>query len=336
MKTKQIAFLYTNAIVWKLPAAAAISWAIAKWAGSSHPYLAPLAVVLTFQVTISKTLQYAWMRVIGTIAGVLFAAFITPYIGLNAWSLALMLLIGTVISARFHLDHTLMIQISLSILLVMYFQSKMPDYPIDRIRDTFIGAAIAVLVQMLILPPDSLSTAERKLNQLADHFSCHFISAAQWVDHGCSKNEAVTLKNELQGLFKELHQATMELDKSNKSLKYNALAKDKNNLLQEMTRRLNQLRLGYANLSDMVRVLERWSGSGSMTKADRSQWADYLSRFAAFMKEWKQTSDVSNPSAQTRSAILQIKAPPSLEQEKYRLALYTSAEQIIHDFLWEG
>lgn len=326
-------FINTQAIVWKLPLAAAISWELAKWAGSNHPYLSPLTVILSMQMTVGKSMQFAWQRVAGTIAGVLFTVTISPYVGLSGWSIGLLLFIGAIVVVWLKLDHELMIQVALSILFVMYFQSKMPSYPLDRIRDTVIGAAVAVLIQMLIFPPDSINQARLKITQFADHFTNHLCNTASWVEQGCQRNEVQAIQTELQTLFQQLHQATTELEKAVQSLSYNPLAQTKRNTLSQLTQQLNLLRLGYANLSDMIRIFAEWSASGLFTKEDQRIWADHMDKIAVVVKEWKKISDdpgtfIFDPTVFN----LQIKAPSPIENYRFPLALYMNAEQIIHDF----
>ncbi|MCD9025486.1 FUSC family protein [Cohnella silvisoli] len=333
MKGKIMVFINKYGIVWKTPLAAALSWELAKWAGSSHPYLAPLTVILSIQLTVSKSIQFAWQRVIGTIAGVFFTALIAPYVGLSGWSIGLLLFVGAAIVAMLKLDHAIMIQVALSILLVMYFQSKMPSYPLDRIRDTVIGAAVAVLIQMLLFPPDSINKAQKKMIHFADHLTNHFFNAARWVEKGCSLIETQNMKAKLQILFQELHQATTESEKAGQSLHYNPLAQKKRNALNQLTRQLDQLRLGYANLSDMISIFINWSGSGFFTKEDQRIWADHLNTIAMLIKEWKKMlGDPDTCTIDPNTLALQIKAPSHIKNYQYPLALYMNAEQLIQDF----
>ncbi|WP_261807626.1 aromatic acid exporter family protein [Paenibacillus sp. N3.4] len=326
-------FINNNGIVWKAPLAAALSWELAKWAGSDHPYLAPLTVILTIQITIDKSIRFAWQRTIGTIVGVLFTASIAPYLGLNGWSIGLLLFVGAAIVKWLKLDHAMMVQVTLSILLVMFFQSKMPSYPLDRIRDTVIGAAVALLIHILIFPPDSIKKAKKKMICFADHLTEHFFNTALWVEQGCSSSEAQTMNTELQTLFQELHQATTELDKAEQSLRYNPLAPKKRNSLDQLARQLNQLGLGYANLADMTRILTKWTESSVFTKVDQRIWADHLKSLASLVKEWKRVLD--EPATGTfvsNVPDLEIKTPSHLENYLYPLALYMNAEQVIQDF----
>ncbi|MFD0675730.1 MULTISPECIES: FUSC family protein [unclassified Paenibacillus] len=335
MTNKMMDFIKYKGVVWKTPLAAALSWELAEWAGSKHPYLAPLTVILSIQLTVDKSIQFASQRIVGTIAGVLFTVSITPYVGLNGWSIGLLLLVGALIVTWLKLDHAIMVQVALSILLVMYFQSKMPSYSLDRIRDTVIGAIVAIVIHIMIFPPDSVNKAKKKMIQFADHLSNHFINTALWVTEGCSSSKTQTLQLRLQSLFQELHQTTTELDKAEQSLRYNPLGTKKRNALNELTRQMHRLRSGHANLTDMIRVFTNWSESGNFAKENQRIWADHLNALAKLIKEWNNVLD--NPDTVTlvsSGSALQIKAPAHMAnyQYQYPLALYMHAEQVIQDF----
>jgi uncharacterized membrane protein YgaE (UPF0421/DUF939 family) len=333
MIIKMMDLIKSKGVVWKTPLAAALSWELAEWAGSKHPYLAPLTVILSIQLTVDKSIQFAWQRVLGTIAGVLFTASIAHYVGLNGWGIGLLLFVGALIITWLNLDHAIMVQVAISILLVMYFQSKMPSYSLDRIRDTVIGAIVAILIHVLIFPPDSVKKARKKMIHFTDHLSHHFINAAHWVKEGCPSSKTQILQTKLQILLQELHQTTTELENAEKSLRYNPLGKKKRDTLNVLTRRMHQLRSGYANLADMIRVLAKWSECRNFTEADQRIWSGHLNKLAELVNDWKRVLDEPAvfsfiPAVSTQ----QIKPSPLLENYQYPLALYTNAQQVIQDF----
>ncbi|OZB91195.1 aromatic acid exporter family protein [Paenibacillus sp. XY044] len=319
-----------SGVVWKMPLAAALSWEAAEWAGSSHPYLAPLTAILSVQASVSQSMQFAWQRVLGTVAGVLLTLCVTPWLPLNGWSIGLCLLVAVFAIQLMKLDHVMVTQVALSILLVLFFQEKFPSYSLDRIRDTIIGAVLAVLVQALLFPPDSIQSAKQKMTRFADHLASHFIKAGQWVEHGCPPSEAQTLKWTWQALFQELHQATTELDKAAQSLKYHPFAAKKRDMLNRLTRQMDQLRSGYANLSDMIRVLGQWSRTGHFTQEHQQQWAAHLQELAQVVKRWHTGPGI--PAGSPGAVSLSLQAPAHLEQEQYPLALYMNAGQLLQDF----
>ncbi|WP_246321033.1 FUSC family protein [Paenibacillus germinis] len=235
MKLQIKSFIQDTGLIWKTPLAAALSWELAKWAGSNHPYLAPLSVILCIQITVSKSIQFAWQRIYGTIVGVALTSSLVPFLGLTGWSIGLMILLGSVFVKLLKLDNVIMSQVTLSILLVMYFQSKMPTYPFDRIRDTVIGAAVALLIHILLFPPDSVKKAKNLMSKFADHLTTYFFKTAQWVEAGCSSMESRDMEKEIQLLFQELHQTTTEMDKANQSLSYHLFASEKRDTLKRQT-----------------------------------------------------------------------------------------------------
>ncbi|RAP26414.1 hypothetical protein C2W64_01957 [Brevibacillus laterosporus] len=333
MKNKMIDFIKYKGVVWKIPLASALSWELAEWAGSKHPYLAPLTVILSIQLSVDKSIQFAWQRVLGTIAGVLLTVLIAPIIGLNGWSIGLLLFVGALFVTWLKLDHAILVQVALSILLVMYFQSKMPSYPLDRIRDTIIGAVVAIVIHIMLFPPDSVNKARKKMVLFSDHLSNHFTNTALWIKEGCPSNKAHALQTELQSLFQELHQATTELDKAEQGLRYNPLGTKKLTALKQLTRQMQRLRSGYANLADMIRVFAKWSESGNFAKENQRIWTDHLNELAKLVKQWKKGLDEPGTfSSISTESILQIKVPVHMRNDLYPLALYMNAEQVIQDF----
>ncbi len=331
MTKKWTELIRTYSSVWKIPLAAALSWELAEWVGSRHPYLSPITVILTMQASVSQSMTFAWQRALGTIAGVLFTAVAAPYVGISGWSLALLLFIWAAVAAWLKWDHVLFTQIALSVMLVLFFQVKSPSFPLDRIRDTLIGAVVGILFQLLIFPPDSVAQAQKKTTRFADRLTNLFFMAAQWIERGCSSAEAQTIKSEMQFSFRELHRTTTELETASQSLKYNPLARKKSQTLNRLNGQMDRLRLGYANLSDMIRIVTKWSDTGHFTKEDQRIWADHFQRIGSLVQAYSglprdPALAASDPAAPT------IQAPPDIGMHQYPLALYANAEQIVQDF----
>ncbi|GED70066.1 hypothetical protein BRE01_37680 [Brevibacillus reuszeri] len=330
MNEKLMDFIKNQGIVWKIPIASALSWELAEWAGSKHPYLAPLTVILSIQLTVDKSIQFAWQRVLGTIAGVLFTVLITPFIGINGWSIGLFLFVAALFVTCLNVNHAIFVQVALSILMVMYFQSKMPSYPLDRIRDTIIGAIVAIVIHLLLFPPDSVNKARNKLDQLANHLSNQFTNTALWIKEGCPSHTAHALQ---KSLFQELHQATTELDKAEQSLRYNPFGTKKRDTMKQLTRQMQLLRSGYSNLADMIRVFAKWSESGSFTKENQQIWNDHVSELAKLVKEWNNGLGESGTSSSTsKVSAMQMKVPVDMKNYLYPAALYMNSEQVTQDF----
>ena len=130
--------------------ASAVSWEAAKLAGSDHPYLAPLSVILCLQPTIDQSIRFSFHRIAGTAIGIMLTSFLVSHLPMNGWMLGLFLLGGTYIAKWLRIDVTVLHQAALTILLVFTFERNSKDYAFDRIIDTVIGVIIAILVHMFL------------------------------------------------------------------------------------------------------------------------------------------------------------------------------------------
>ncbi|MFF0826437.1 aromatic acid exporter family protein [Brevibacillus sp. NPDC003359] len=296
-----------------------------------EPYLAPLTVILSIQLSLDKSLQFAWQRVLGTIVGVLFTVWITPLIVTDGWSIGLLLFVGVLIVTWVKWDHAILVQVALSILLVMYFQSKMPTYSLDRIRDTIIGAVVAIVIHIILFPPDSVHKSRKKMIHFSDQLSNHFKQTAAWINEGCPANKAQALQTKLQSLFQELHQATTEVDKAEKGLRYNPFGTKKRAALKPLTQQMELLRSGYANLVNMIRVFTKWSESGDFAMENQQVWT--RSGLAKLIQQWKNGLDEPGTSSSTTpESTPHIKSPDHMQNSLYPAGLYMNAEQVIQDF----
>jgi len=140
-------------IVLKMALASGLAWEIAKLAGSKHPFLAPVSVVLCMQSSLSKSLQFSYWRVLGTVFGVIVTAWAARYFPMNGWTLGLIIVLAGALSLAFSRNETLIREVALSVALVLSLQKQSGVYASDRIRDTFIGVVVALAVHYLVFRP---------------------------------------------------------------------------------------------------------------------------------------------------------------------------------------
>lgn len=149
----------------KTAIAATTAWIVAEHVLSRHdPILAPLAALLTVQVTTKGTLVRGAQQVVGVVAGVLVVTGLVHYVGLHAWSL------GVVIFASLLLGRGLRLgsqanQVATSGLLVLSLGS---GYGADRVFDTLIGAGVGMAVSVLTPSRRNLNATGEALAGLAN------------------------------------------------------------------------------------------------------------------------------------------------------------------------
>ncbi|CAM3003060.1 FUSC family protein [Paenibacillus sediminis] len=345
-ETKQKRKLYvmnTGILILKMAAVSGLSWELAELAGSKHPYLAPLTVILCLQTTVQQSIQFSYQRTIGTIIGVVIAAMLASILPINGWALAFLFLIGTCIPALFKMSEVIIHQVALSLLLVFALEQQSGHYPIDRIRDTVIGAALAVLVHIFIFPPDFTKEARDSLVQLTDNLSQKFSKAADWIKSGCELGEGRKLIHGVHTLQEELFQSGKDMEKGFKSIKFNPYSKKSAVLLTAYRDYLHHLKHASAYIEKAIKMIEIWSRTGNMSAEDQAMWASQLQSISSYWKDRK--NKISNLEKKVKEltdgtarsilyddpVLLQPSLPAGMEAHQYAVSLYTDTEELLKE-----
>ncbi|GJM67863.1 hypothetical protein HMSSN036_00790 [Paenibacillus macerans] len=103
----------------KISAASGVAWELAKLAGSKHPYLAPLSVILCVQTTILQSVRFSLHRLLGTVIGVALTLWAADHMVLNGWTLALLIALVCGFALLIDRKESVLHQVALSVLLVL-------------------------------------------------------------------------------------------------------------------------------------------------------------------------------------------------------------------------
>ncbi|MEY9887490.1 uncharacterized membrane protein YgaE (UPF0421/DUF939 family) [Catenulispora sp. MAP12-49] len=165
----------------KTALACAVAWEIAKrviYHGHPqfHAVLAPVAVLITMQVTIYQTFRRGLQQVAAVLLGVIAALIIGRFVELTWFTLSLLVIVALMIGRTLRLG-TQVNQVATTSLLVY---SLGRGYGMERIYDTLVGAAVGVVANALIAPPTYSDTAAKDLADLADDLAqlCRDVSKA--------------------------------------------------------------------------------------------------------------------------------------------------------------
>jgi hypothetical protein len=153
----------------KTAGACAVSWLLAKHfvqhgPNVVHAVLAPVATLITIQVTVYATVRRGFQQVAAVLFGVIAAIVLGTYVDLTWYTLSALVIIGLVIGRALRLG-TQVNQVATTGLLV-YSLGK--GYGFERIYDTLIGAAVGMAANTLVAPPTFARTAAKELADLAD------------------------------------------------------------------------------------------------------------------------------------------------------------------------
>ena len=155
--------------VLKSALSAGLSWFIASWIShNQHPYFAALGAILTVQVTVAHSINKAMQRVIGIIGGVITSIIVGNWLYPNPVTIMLVVLIGMAFSTALRLKPEAISQVAVSSILVLAF-GKTPGYAADRIIETSVGCIIAILLNIVFIPPNPIPDAEKQILHLSKY-----------------------------------------------------------------------------------------------------------------------------------------------------------------------
>ncbi len=153
----------------KAAIATAIAWELAEaLPGKSPPVFAPLAAMLTIQVTAFESLRSAVQRTSGVVAGVLLAYAFSRFVGLHWWSIALVIFAAMALGQALALGISGSTQVPVSALLVLGLGATTTSYAYARVLETLLGAVIGVIVSVVLVPPLHLRDSGRAVRRLAE------------------------------------------------------------------------------------------------------------------------------------------------------------------------
>lgn len=309
----------------KISVASGVAWELAKLAGSKHPYLAPLSVVLCVQTTILQSIRFSFHRILGTVIGVALTLWAAGHMGLNGWTLALLIALVCGFALLIDRKESVLHQVALSVLLVFDLQKQSDLYGLDRIRDTLIGIAVGLAVHMLVYPPNFVKPAERKAYALMKSLSKRYTEAAVWIQNGCSEEQKKAVQSALQQFRQRLFQVEKQMEQAAESIRFNVTAPASRPKIQQNQNRIALMKQGAAYLDNTVNVVSEWNSTGTLAESARTQWANLLRSMGVY---WSNPSPKSADLSVSSLELRQIGTTPD-EPLRYSSAIYTDTSALL-------
>ncbi len=152
----------------KTAVAAGLAYFIAADVIGNHlPVFAPLTAALTVQVTVWDSVSRGLQRALGVVVGVLVAYGLAKVLGLHVWSVTLVVFVSWLAGQALQLGQQGAVQVPISALLVLVLGASTSEYALDRVVDTFLGAATGILVSLVAVPKTNLAEAQARVRDLA-------------------------------------------------------------------------------------------------------------------------------------------------------------------------
>lgn len=268
--------------IWKPALAVGLSWIFALPTGTHRPYFAPLAAILSMQVTVEESLWRGYQRVSGIVGGIVIADAVTRYVGIHVWSLALLVFVGTALATWLKLGSQAIPQVGVSAIMVMVLGTGHQDYALDRIADTIIGVITAVLVNMLVVPPDFTAKAESAVAQTASQFAQHLRMEAERVAASTPTDPTHPSHPDLS----DLHHAREMVETGLQALRFSPLVRHRRARLAELNSDMQQLTTAYDHLVVLDELLSICRADQTWALDQRANWAMRLTHLADVIEGW--------------------------------------------------
>lgn len=140
------------------------AWLVAGWiVQGPPPIFAAIAALLVVQPSVNQSFTRAIERSVGVIVGVLIASLLGIAFGTPTWVILVSAAVALVVAWALRMSPGTTNQVAISAVLVLALGTATPNYALDRVFETLIGAVIGVIVNTALVPPVLVPSARDKL-----------------------------------------------------------------------------------------------------------------------------------------------------------------------------
>jgi uncharacterized membrane protein YgaE (UPF0421/DUF939 family) len=220
---------------------------------SSSPVLAPLTALLVVQLTMYETLAHGRERIVSVVAGVLLAVVFASFVGLTWWSLGLVVLVSIVAGRLLRLGpHLLEVPISAMLVLAVGGAERAA---LGRVVETLVGAAVGVLVNLLIAPPLYIQPASDAIAELAGRMAAFAAELAGALRGPWSRATAEQQLARARELGEDVARADRHLARTEESARLNPRGRQARQVEPRLRSTLDALEHAQVGLRNLARAL---------------------------------------------------------------------------------
>ncbi|WP_187260823.1 FUSC family protein [Pontibacter beigongshangensis] len=250
----------------KTALAAAISWFLATTLlQDEYPFFAPLAAVLTVQVTVVDSLEKASHRLVGIIMGVMLSMLIGHWFNINTYSIFFVILVGMTLANALRMNPQIVSQVGVSSLLVLAFGHS-HGYATGRITETVVGSVVAIAINALIVPRNAIPDVEQAILRLSEKSAATLTWLARILKEEVKSSHYG--KRAVDDLVVQTEKCIQTLRLAEQSLKYNPFLVHKRTSLgrlaigirhlEHITVQLRGIRRGLADIKSVGPIREEF------------------------------------------------------------------------------
>jgi len=241
--------------VLKSAVATIVAWLVAGWLiPGPLPVFAAIAALLVVQPSVNQSLGKAVERSIGVILGVIIATGIALVFGQNTWVILVAIVIAMLVAWALKMTPGTSNQVAISAMLVLALGASSPEYALDRVLETLIGAAIGIIINALIVPPVAVAPARDALARLGGELAASVDRLAHALETRRTPAELESLMIEARLLRPMRDAADAAIDDGQESLTLNPRRSAHREELAQLRELLEQLSPIVTQLIGMTRA----------------------------------------------------------------------------------
>lgn len=138
------------------------------------PVFAAIAALLVVQPSVNQSVAKAIERSVGVVAGVVVASLLALAFGQATWVILLAIAAALAIAWSLKMTTGTSNQVAISALLVLGLGAATPNYAVDRVLETLIGAALGFVVNLALVPPVAVKPAQDAVTALGGQLAASF------------------------------------------------------------------------------------------------------------------------------------------------------------------
>jgi uncharacterized membrane protein YccC len=206
----------------KTSIAVILAWVICTVAlGQPLPIFAAIAALLVVQPSVNQSLARGLERSVGVVAGVILAYLVGLVFPDTSWIVLGIIVLSLLLAWALRLTPGSANQVPISAMLVLAIGSQTPEYSAFRIIETVIGAAVALLVNVAIVPPVLLAPAHRAITALANGVASTLEALSTSLRSRQTPDQLAALLSDARGLRELRDAANDSVSRAEESLMLN-------------------------------------------------------------------------------------------------------------------
>ncbi|PFG31191.1 FUSC family protein [Paramicrobacterium agarici] len=300
----------------KTSVAAVLAWVIAGLILPAElPIFAAIASLLVVQPSVNQSFGKAIERSVGVISGVVIASLLSLVLGQYSWVIMLAIIVAVLLSWALRMTTGTSNQVAISAMLVLALGASSPEYALYRIVETLIGAALGIIVNMVIVPPVLVAPVRENVILLGNELAATLerLSAALSEPQSAADRERLMIEARLLRPMKDA--AVTSIEEGEESLSLNPRRSAHREQLEELREVTDRFGPVVTRVIGMTRAFRDHYDGGLYREPTLGAIADQLNRAAHDLRLIMRPS-IADPEPMTSefpalTAPLQVKPPQS-------------------------